>query len=178
MDAIDILINEHIYIKKVLSAIEKDCIELTEGKKVDIGFYRSAIDFVRNFADKYHHLKEEKRLFNVMSEVDTNLKGGPIMAMLLEHDLGRKYIGSLEQAINEYESGKTDKKAYIIANALSYVTLLRDHIDKEDTVIYMAARRILGQDILRSMSEEYVNIENDISNIRTREKYIEFANRL
>lgn len=176
MDAIDILINEHVYIKKVLAAIKKDCEELAEGKDVDTEFYRNAIDFVRSYADKYHHQKEEKKLFNIMAEADENIKRGPVMGMLMEHDLGRSYIGRLETAVEDYEKGDRKKKAYIIANALSYAVMLESHIEKEDTTIYMLARRMIDKDTQEGLYSEFQNIEGDETNTKIREKYIDFAN--
>lgn len=178
MDAIDILINEHKNIKKVLSAIRKDCEELVEGKPVDIEFYRNVIDFVRNYSDKYHHQKEEKKLFNVMSEINENIKNGPVMGMLMEHDLGRMYIKNLDEAISDYEKGDKSKKAYIIANALSYAEHLGKHIDKEDTAIYMMARRQLDPKVIEQMTKEFEDIESDINNTNIRNKYIEFADKI
>lgn len=177
MDAIDILINEHNNIKKVLSAISRDCEELVEGKPVDIGFYKDVIDFVRNYSDKYHHQKEEKKLFNIMAEINTNIKNGPIMGMLMEHDLGRMYIKNLDEAISEYDNGNKKKKAYIVANALSYAEHLRKHIDKEDTAIYMMARRQIDVKAQELLTKEFEEIENEISNKKIRDKYEEFANR-
>lgn len=178
MDAIDILINEHVYIRKVLSAIRKDCEEIVEGKEVDVKFYRQVIDFVRNFADKYHHQKEEKKLFNIMSDKDVNLKTGPIMGMLIEHDMGRMYISNLEQALDEYDRGDKKKKAYIVANALGYEMLLDKHIEKEDSTIYMIARRRLDQGVQENLTKEFEEIENDKVNVELREKYIKFAENL
>jgi hemerythrin-like domain-containing protein len=178
MDAIDILINEHANIKKVLSAIRRDCEELVEGKPVNIEFYRSVIDFVRNYADKYHHKKEEKKLFNIMSEINENIKNGPIMGMLMEHDLGRMYIKNLDEAITSYEKGDKKKKAYIVANALSYEEHLSKHIDKEDKAIYMMARRQLDINVQELLKKEFDDIERDVDNSNLRKKYIEFANKL
>jgi hemerythrin-like domain-containing protein len=178
MDAIDILVKEHVYIKKVLAAIRKDCEGLAEGKDVNVEFYRKAIEFVRNFADKYHHQKEEKKLFNIMGEGNESLKNGPIMGMLMEHDLGRMYIKNLDEILTEYENGAKNKKAYIIANALAYEMLLDKHIDKEDTAIYMMARRQLSQDIQNSLKDEFESIEGDLENTKIREKYIAFAESL
>lgn len=177
MDAIDILMDEHKNIKKVLSAIRFDCEELVEGKPVDVKFYKKVIDFVRNYSDKYHHQKEEKKLFNIMSEINEAIKNGPIMGMLIEHDLGRTYIKNLDEAVSEYEMGDKRQKAYIVANALSYAELLRKHIDKEDTAIYMMARRQLSPDVQHDLANEFENIENNDDNIKIWNKYIEFADR-
>lgn len=178
MDAIDILMSEHVYIKKVISAIKNDCIKLVDGGEVDIEFYRKTIDFVRNFADKYHHQKEEDRLFNIISDKNPILKNGPIMGMLLEHDIGRSYIRNLEEALNKYEEGDRTQKAYIVANALSYGTLLENHIEKEDTAIYMMARNQLDTEILKTLDKEFERIEMDNANNEIRNKYISFANNL
>ncbi|KRQ86404.1 Hemerythrin HHE cation binding domain protein [Caloramator mitchellensis] len=178
MDAVDILINEHVYIKKVLAAIRRDCEELVEGKSVDVEFYRKVIDFVRNFADKYHHQKEENKLFNIMAEKNETLKSGAIAGMLLEHDLGRMYIRNLEEALNNYEKGDKKQKAYIVANAISYTMLLEGHIDKEDNAIYMTARRVLDENIQERLKEEFEKIEGDQENTKIRNKYIDFANSL
>lgn len=178
VDAVDILINEHVYIKKVLSAIKKDCQELAEGKAADPEFYRNVIDFVRGYADRYHHQKEEKELFNIMAESDENIKRGPIMGMLLEHDLGRGYIGNLETAIDDYEKGDKSKKAYIIANALSYAAMLEKHIEKEDTTIYQFARRMIDGGTQEALQRRFDEIENDEANVALREKFTMFAQSL
>lgn len=178
MDSVDILINEHVYIKKVLVAIKRDCEQLVEGKDVDVNFYRKVIDFVRNFADKYHHQKEENMLFNIMAEKNEALKTGVIQGMLLEHDLGRMYIRNLEDALNKYENGDKKQKAYIVANAISYALLLEGHIDKEDNAVYMTARKVLDKGTQEKLKEEYEKIERDEENTKIRNKYIEFANSL
>jgi hemerythrin-like domain-containing protein len=178
MDAIDILVNEHVYIKKVLEVIKRDCEELVEGKEADVDLYRRIIDFVRKYADKYHHQKEEKKLFSIMSDKNPAMKEGPVMGMLLEHDMGRMYIGNLEKELQSYENGDKKRKAFIVANALAYQMLLEKHIEKEDTAIYMMARRQLDQDIQNSLKKEFEAIENDEKNRALREKYVEFANTL
>lgn len=178
MDAIDILMGEHVYIKKVISAIKNDCIKLVDGKEVDVEFYRRVIDFVRNFADKYHHQKEEDRLFNILSDKNPALKSGPIMGMLLEHDIGRGYIRNLEDSLNKYEKGDKTQRAYIVANALSYGVLLEGHIEKEDTAIYMMAKRQLDKETLSRLDSEFNSIEMDNKNTETRNKYIAFVNSL
>lgn len=178
MDAMDILINEHVYIKKVLKAVKKDCEELVEGKVVDVPFYRNVIDFVRNFADKYHHQKEEVDLFNLLSELDEKLKNGPIRGMLLEHDMGRFYIRNLEDNLEQYENGNASKKAYIVANALSYATMLEEHINKEDNVLYSMAKRVLDKEIQEKLYKDFMKLEDYEGNRDIREKYTSFANSL
>lgn len=176
MDAMDILIKEHEYIKKVLVGVKRDCEELANGKEVDIALYRAVIDFVRNYADKYHHEKEEKDLFTLLSEADEKLKNGPVRGMLLEHDMGRFYIKKLEENLEQYENGNKTRKAYIIANALSYATMLEEHINKEDNVLYAMAKRLLSKEVQDKLLRDYIKLEEFEHNRELREKYLSFAN--
>jgi hemerythrin-like domain-containing protein len=180
MGLIDILINEHNSIKIVLKAIRKISIGLMNGKEVDDSLYRKIIDFVRNYADKYHHQKEENRLFNRMTEGGQNPKSaeGPVQGMLLEHDMGRKYISNLEKALDDYKNGNKDAKVSIISYGIVYADLLEDHIFKEDNVIYKFALRVLNKDEIEKMEKEFIAIENNDESVKIRNKYIAFVEEL
>ena len=177
MDAMDILIKEHNYIKKVLDAVKKDCEELAEGKEVDVKLYWSVLEFVRNYADAYHHQKEEKDLFRLLGEADEKLKDGPVRGMLLEHDIGRFYMKMLQENLELYENGNKQKKAYIISNALSYAVMLEEHINKEDNVLYAMAKRVLSKEVQENLLDQFIKLEDNEENRKIRQKYIEFANK-
>jgi hemerythrin-like domain-containing protein len=175
----DVLRNEHIYIKKVLAGMRKQCIGIVNGEKVDAELFEKIIDFVRSYADKYHHQKEEKHLFNVMSEqLAKDIGAGPIEGMLTEHDFGRAYIYELEQALKRYKDGDMDARVDIVANAMGYELLLTKHIDKEDNAIFNLAERKLDSEILGKLDKDFKDIEATKENESIRDKYIDFANSL
>jgi hemerythrin-like domain-containing protein len=179
MKSIEILVDEHKYIKIVLKEIRRQCVEIVRGKDIDFQLFYNIIDFVRNFADKYHHKKEEDRLFNIMAEqLGLGVESGTIAGMLMEHDIGRAHIIDLEKALWECEKGNMYVKVDIIANAIGYEQLLLKHIDKEDNAIYKHAERSLSKETLEKLNIEFEDIEKDIENIAIRNKYIRFANRL
>lgn len=179
MKSTDILRNEHVYIKKVLEGIRKQCISIVNGGKVDFELFAKIIDFVRSYADKYHHQKEEKHLFNVMADQLVNVVGaGPIEGMLTEHDFGRAYIYELEQALKRHQEGDMDAKVDVVGYAMAYFHMLSKHIDKEDKAVFSLAERRLDQPTLSRLDEDFNHIEADKENERTRNKYIEFANSL
>jgi len=179
MKSIDILVEEHKYIKMVLKEIRRQCIVIVRGGNVDFQLFYSTIDFVRNFADKYHHKKEEDRLFNIMAEqLGLGVESGPIAGMLIEHDLGRSHILDLENALKECEKGNMDAKVDIIANAIGYEQMLLKHIDKEDNAIYKHAERRLSKETLEKLDIEFEAVERDSQNTLTRNKYIGFAKSL
>ncbi|MEK6816956.1 MAG: hemerythrin domain-containing protein, partial [Nanoarchaeota archaeon] len=67
MKATEILSEEHRHILKVIDAIEEECKALEAGKSLDKKFFLDAIDFIRNYADKFHHAKEEDILFEELN---------------------------------------------------------------------------------------------------------------
>ena len=96
--------------------------------------------------------------------------------MLVEHDLGRSYIRNLEEALNKYKNGEEEAKLDIVANAVSYTTLLENHIHKEDNVIFNFAKRSLNEDIRKVIDEECFEYED--KNSFTREENIGILNYL
>lgn len=173
MRAIEVLIDEHRYILRMLKVIRKLCIHTLNTGEVYYEGFRHAIDFVRNFADKFHHGKEEDILFEVMSkELGQAIKQGPIYGMLAEHDLGRLFIKTLEEALLEAEKGNNDAKVDIIANAICYTDLLHRHIDKEDNAIFTFARDQLKEAVLAQLDEDFEKAKIRLESDATRQKYI------
>lgn len=179
MKSIEILVEEHRYIKMVLGEIRRQCISIVNGNNVEFRKFYEIIDFVRNFADKYHHKKEEDRLFNIMSEeLGMGVVSGPVAGMLMEHDFGRAHMMELEKALQECEKGNMDARVDIIANAIGYEQLLVKHIYKEDNAIYKHAERTLSPVTLERLDKEFEVVEQDSENIAIRNKYVEFAKSL
>ncbi|MGE5678649.1 MAG: hemerythrin domain-containing protein [Pseudomonadota bacterium] len=179
MKSIEILVEEHKYIKMVLGEIRRQCIVIVRGGEVNFGLFYDVIDFVRNFADKYHHKKEEDRLFNIMTEqLGLSTASGPVAGMLVEHDMGRAHIMDLEKALKECEMGNADAKVDIIAHAIGYEQLLLKHIDKEDNAIYRHAERSLPKETLEKLDAEFEAVEKNNENASIRDRYMKFAKSL
>ncbi len=179
MKSIDILKEEHKYIKMVLAGLRRQCIRMVNGEQVEYELFYRMIDFVRNYADKYHHKKEESHLFNVMSqELGKDVENGPIMGMLVEHDFGRAHIYELEKALKACREGDADARVDIIASALGYEKMLLKHIDKEDNAVYQFAARTLAPETLSRLDHEFDRIESDAENTILRNQYIAFAQSL
>lgn len=177
MTAVEIMMEEHRTIEPMLEVVRKACFQILEGKDINYDDFYLIIDFIRNYADEYHHRKEENLLFNKMVEHlgllgEKTIKHG----MLVEHDLGRLYINNLEEALNNLKSGNEEAKLDIIANAISYTDLLKRHINKEDNVVYKFALRELKKDIIDIANAEVMDYEE--KNKATREKYMEILEQL
>ncbi|MBM7685842.1 hemerythrin domain-containing protein [Defluviitalea raffinosedens] len=179
MDAITLLMEEHKNIKRALTCIRKLCIAILNGKAVDTTLFYQIIDFVRNYADRHHHSKEETILFKKMSdELGERIANGPIYGMLAEHDLGRLFMMNLENALKEIEKDNLDARVDVIANAIAYTDLLHRHIQKEDTAIYTFAQKQLSDEALSEVEAKCKKAEQAAKEKNIQNKYLEFLDHL
>ncbi|MEE4249088.1 MAG: hemerythrin domain-containing protein, partial [Alcanivoracaceae bacterium] len=132
-------------------------------------FFLDAVDFIRNYADRFHHAKEEDVLFVELINNGMPEKQSPIEAMHIEHDQGRAFVRNLADAAEKALSGETGQIAVIAENAAGYIALLREHIDKEDSVLYPLAERILPEDVRAQMIVAYHRAEEQTPGLE--EKY-------
>jgi len=179
MNGINLMVEEHKYIKRMLVVLRKASYGILQGKEVDFEDFEKMIDFVRSYADNHHHGKEEKILFNRMvSEI-----GGPAeklvnLGMLVEHDLGRLFMKDLEDALARVKAGDDESKVDVIANAVSYTHLLTRHIDKEDSTVYTFANRKLCKETLDTIDIECEAFEKEMKEKNIQEKYIKILEEL
>lgn len=179
MNAVEIMVSEHKNITRMLKVMRKYCLNILNNDNVDYKDFYKIIDFIRNYADKHHHGKEEKFLFVKMVE---ELKGPAdklvTHGMLVEHDLGRLFIKNLETAVNEVENGNMDARVEVIANAIGYADLLTRHIDKEDNVVYKFAENNLSQSTLTQLEQECTAFEKSAENNGIQNKYLSLLQQL
>lgn len=174
MDGIDLMVHEHKNIKRMLVVIRKACLGIMNGKEIDYADFEAMVDFVRNYADKHHHGKEEKILFNRMvDEIGGAAEKLVKYGMLVEHDLGRLYMSELEAALAKAKAGDPEAKLDVIANAVSYTHLLSRHIDKEDKVAYTFAQRELSEDTLSKINRECDSFEEEMNKTGFQNKYLQ-----
>lgn len=163
------LMEEHRVIERMLRLVSKAADKLENGEKVDKELWAGASDFLKNFADKCHHAKEEKLLFVKMMQRGMSGEVGPIAVMLREHEDGRAHV----RRIAALSAGNLDKKdsAELIRHSRGYVELLSQHIQKEDSVLYPMANQILTSDDQEELVEGFEKVEEEIMGRGTHERY-------
>lgn len=134
------LMNDHRLIEAVLAALEK---KLKEPGAFPADFVAQALAFFVEYADHFHHFKEEETLFPALAERGVPVEGGPIGMMLHEHTLGRKLLAGIRESLPGARAGDEKECGAVRANALQYAELLRHHIWKEDNVLFMMAGNVL-----------------------------------
>ncbi len=179
MNAISLMVEEHKNIKRVLEVVRKLCIRILDGEEVQQDGFRMAIDFIRNYADKHHHNKEEEILFKKMSdELGDAVKNGPIFGMLTEHDLGRLFISNLDAALDRVEKGDRESRVDVIANAIAYTDLLYRHIDKEDNAVYQFGLKKLSSEALLDVEEKCQRVDELAKKENIQDKYLKIIDEL
>ena len=161
MYATDDLRDEHEGIKVALAVLERLSDDAEEDKAVDLDDIEHIIDFLRTFADKCHHGKDEELLFPALVEAGIPNLGGPIGVMLAEHVQGRKFIAGMVDSLQGLRADDPDGRGKFIESARGYAELLSAHIFKENNVLFPMAEAQLSAAQHEKLSEGFDEIENE-----------------
>lgn len=158
MKAITILMEEHQLILKVLDALEVFAAGVKSNETDDISEFGRFADYFSNFADKFHHAKEEDILYEEMQKFGFSKESGPLAVMLDDHNFGRKQVGIMrETGNNPGGDGKEDA----VEAANKFIEMLRSHISKEDNILYPMAVQQLPNDLMENMPDRFEKFESD-----------------
>src|SRR3972149_3274026 len=120
---------------------------LDQGQAVPPAVFREALDFIRNFADRCHHGKEEDCLFPALEQHGIPRHGGPVGVMLGEHEEGRAFVRGMAPALAR--------------TARAYASLLTNHIPKEDTILYPMGEGVLSPQAKAQLLERFEAVERE-----------------
>ena len=154
-DITGVLVAEHRLILRMIGILVRNARETAEGRYKNWRFYLDGVDFIREFADRFHHAKEEEILFAALVENGMPAKSSPVAAMLMEHEEGRGFVRRMERAAASALAGIAGQERAISENALAYAELLREHIAKEDDILYPLAERVIPEGMRAKIVKGY-----------------------
>jgi hemerythrin-like domain-containing protein len=178
MKATQMLMDEHRIIERVLGALEQAAALADEGQPVRPGLFLEATDFIRDFADGSHHHKEEGVLFGAMIEAGVPVNGGPIAVMLAEHEQARDLTRAMREAAEQWASGDEQARRRATRAAHSYAALLRQHIAKEDQILFPLADRTIPAEKHDQVLLDYSSVEPMDVRAAVHAKYVALADSL
>jgi hemerythrin-like domain-containing protein len=147
---------EHRLIERMLAVIRQRLSQIKASNAVDPLFVDTAVDFIRTYADRTHHGKEEDILFR---DLETrNLSDGDRRVMnelVEEHVFGRKTTKELVQANTRYRNGDVSALGVIAGKLETLADFYPRHIEKEDKVFFPAARAYLTKEEDQAMLAEF-----------------------
>jgi hemerythrin-like domain-containing protein len=178
MQATDELMAEHRVIEKVIAVLENGAQKLEQGQAVRPGLFIEATDFIKGFADGCHHKKEEGVLFPAMVAFGVPSEGGPVGVMLAEHEQGRYFTRNLRAAAQRLEAGDASARDEVINNARGYSMLLRQHIMKEDRILFPMAGQVLPPAEQDRVADGFEHIEHEETGAGVHERYLALVDKL
>ena len=155
---------DHEIILEALQVLEAMTKEVEHGKDVDFNDIRSLLGFLREFADGSHHVKEEAILFPALIHAGMTLHEGPLRVMTYEHERGRSLTAAMEDAL-----ARTRKDDFVMY-ARRYIELLRDHIEKENYVLFEMADRALSDEEDETLAEAMEEFESTTVGVQTQDR--------
>lgn len=178
MEATDVLSAEHQVILRVITALEKMTDQLEQGRPVRPAFFLEAAAFIKGFADGCHHRKEEGVLFTAMAEHGLPVQDGPIGVMLAEHEQGREFTRGMRRAAEQLEAQTPGAPRDLARNARGYITLLRQHIMKEDNILFPMANQVIPVEAHGSVLAAFDKVEHEETGEGVHEKFLALAEKL
>jgi hemerythrin-like domain-containing protein len=154
MTATTVLRSEHDHILAMVACLRAACAAAETGGLFDAETFRTGMDFIRHYADAWHHAKEEEHLFPALEAMGMPREGGPIAVMLHEHVLGRSYVSRIAEHLETAAQGDDAARTMVLRYTLAYADLITRHIQKENGVLFDMADQILPP-------EEHARLEQD-----------------
>jgi len=146
---------EHDAILFVLQILDK-MITSDKNKETLLKYYDEVVYFLKVFADKCHHGKEENYLFNKLVSKGVPDEGGSVGVMLREHAQGRDLIVRMSLSINEGNIGGFHHAAR------QYRDLLKIHIEKENNVLFPMADNVISEQEQDTLFEQFEQFEENV----------------
>jgi hemerythrin-like domain-containing protein len=171
------LMIEHRLIERMLSVIKVALSKIELKHEIDPLFVDIAVDFIRVYADRTHHGKEEEILFRELKNKPLSGEDQQVLNELIkEHMLGRQTTEALVIANTRYRNGDKTALADIVDKFKTLIEFYPKHIEKEDKKFFPASRAYFSdqedQDILsefwefdrKMIHEKYKSVVDGLEN--------------
>ena len=158
----DVLEEEHRTILKVIGALTVLGESLEQGGQVEPEKFKNIVEFMRIFADKCHHGKEEALLFPLLEKRGVPPQGCPIGVLIHDHQTGRALVTGLAEAVEGYQKGDPAARDALLNNIHGITALYPGHIWKEDYLAFPMSNKVLTMEDQQSLSEEFEKVDENI----------------
>ncbi len=158
----EVLEREHRFIEKVVHACLAAAEEIADGRPVDADLLRQIVEFMRNYADKCHHGKEEILLFPALIKKGVPLTGCPIGALTAEHVQGRHLVAGLSDTVALLPNAEPEARKAILENLQGIHRLYPNHIWKEDYLLFPMTLKIMQEKDLADLQGKFEQVDRSI----------------
>lgn len=178
MQTTEVLWDEHRVIERVLDCLEKLADRCRAEGQLDGAAARDAVTFFRGFADRCHHGKEEALLFPLMEQRGFSPDSGPTAVMRREHVQGRELVGDMAGAIDGAAAGDAATCGSFLRAARGFLDLLRQHIRKEDQILFPMAEQALTAPDKERLKDDFARADREEFGEAERQRLLQIADTL
>ena len=169
-----ILEEEHHFIQKVVGAMAVLAETLEAGKEVEAKTLHDIVEFMRTFADKCHHGKEETHLFPALEKKGVPMRGCPLGILIAEHQKGRALVSQLAEATEAYAKASPLARESLVKSLKGLTELYPNHIWKEEYLAFPMADKILSSEEQSDLYEKFESVEKEIG-LDVHQRFEQFA---
>ena len=155
LKAIDILVQEHILIREFLDNLTLAVEKLEEEERLPREFFEKSVEFARQFADRFHHFKEEYVMFGLLAQKKNGALDAKCDSLRFQHERGRDHIVEIANSIEGYSKGEDIPTIILLENMAAYISLLRKHIHTEDFVLFPMIHEEVSEIENQALLEEF-----------------------
>jgi hemerythrin-like domain-containing protein len=157
------LMREHRLIERMVKLMERELRRMSETNRADPAFVDVAVDFIRTYADRCHHGKEEDILFRDLAKKQLSAEHERVMNELLEeHVLARKTTGRLVSAKESYLQGDAHAFSGIVDSMQDLVEFYPAHIEKEDRHFFVPCMGYFSDQEQGDMLQEFWDFDRQL----------------
>src|ERR1035437_4192043 len=160
--AVEMLEAEHRVIQKMVAGMSVLADQLEGGEPVDVSLLESIVAFLRRFADRLHHGKEESFLFPALIRRGVPSHGCPIGGLTMEHQKGRVMVGELADAVRGYAAGEPPVRENLVRSLRALVAFYPNHIWKEDYLLFPLAGKVLTPEDQQELMDQFDTVEREL----------------
>lgn len=160
---------EHRLIERMVALMREQLARVHGRHECDPDFIGAAVDFIRSYADRCHHGKEEDILFRALAAQPLEEPLQTVLQELIdEHARSRGATGRLADANERYQQGEAGALAEIEQCLEELVSLYPQHIAKEDRRFFVPAQQCFSQPELAAMLDRFWEFDRQLLHERYR----------
>ncbi len=158
----DVLEEEHRVIQRVVGIAAAVAEQLEANQPVEAETLSGVVEFMRTFADRCHHGKEESHLFPLLEAKGVPVRGCPMGVLVAEHQRGRTIVAALATATETYVKGNLSARTHLLENLRGIRDLYPNHIWKEDYLLFPMTNKILTAKEQEELQEKFEAVEKEV----------------
>ena len=157
------LMIEHRLIERMIRVMSHELLQAEKQQRINPRFIETATHFIRAYADRCHHGKEEDILFRELKKKKISAEHQAVMEELLEeHKRGRQVTSRLVEANSRYMKGDDSALSEIFGCIKTLIGFYPKHIEKEDKNFFLPIMGYFSKEEKETMLMEGYRFDADL----------------